>query len=108
MLNELINVNLTRYKSSLSDPDKPLQNDDPYSRARSVIVKLPKEDQKKLYDFIQLAIIDTVSTIFGTIDGSHFPETLDEDFVLKYGEEEIQGLLQDDLIELAEEMGVYS
>jgi len=98
---------LDRCKDSLRDPDKPLQNDEPWSRARSVLVKLPEEDREKVFGFLRLAAADTASLIFGTIDGSHFPQGIEEDFTLKYGGEEIQGFLQDAWIEIAQDAGVY-
>ncbi|WP_323866672.1 hypothetical protein [Xenorhabdus szentirmaii] len=47
---------------------------------------------------------DTASTIFGTIDGSHFPPNINGDFTLLYEDEEIQGNLQDLFIEKYEDL----
>lgn len=107
ILSELLNETLEYYKNSLSDPGKSIGDGDPYSKARSVIIKLPVEEREKVFNFLRLVIIDTTSTILGTIDGSHFPPNIDGDFTLEYEGEEIQGSLQDELIAKCEAIGVY-
>lgn len=48
---------------------------------------------------------DSVSTIFGVLDGTTFIEGLDEDFIVSYGGAEVQGYLQDYFIQKIEEEG---
>lgn len=107
ILSELLNETLEYYKDSLSDSGKSTGDDDPYSKARGVITKLPIEEREKVFNFLRLVIVDTASTILGTIDGSHFPPNIDGDFTLEYEGEEIQGSLQDELIGKCEAIGVY-
>lgn len=108
ILSELIGDVFENYKKNLSKPDDIEEHgSDPYSRARSALRHLSAEDKQAVFDFIRLAMIDTSSVIFGTIDGSHFPEDIDGDFSLKYEGEEIQGSLQDELISQAEDLGLY-
>ena len=107
ILDELLNERLEYYKNNLSNSSEPINGDDPYARARSIIIKLSNEEQKKIFNFLRLVMIDTMSAIFGTIDGSHFPPNISGDFILEYDGDEIQGSLQDELIAKAEEIGVY-
>lgn len=60
------------------------------------------------FKFIDLAIVDSTSVIFGTLDGSHFPDGIDGDIIVDYKGEEIQGSLQDLFIEKAEDRGIYN
>lgn len=106
-LSEILGESLNYYIDNLTDSSKSIGDEDPYARARSVIIKLSTEEQKKIFKFLRLVIIDTISTIFGTIDGSHFPPNIDGDFILEYDGIEIQGSLQDELISSAEVMGIY-
>ncbi|MBW7982459.1 hypothetical protein [Enterobacillus tribolii] len=107
LLSELLGETLNYYISNLTDSAKSVGDDDPYSRARSVIKKLSLEEQEKIFNFLKLVIVDTTSTVLGTIDGSHFPPNIDGDFTLEYEGDEIQGSLQDELISKAEEIGIY-
>lgn len=45
--------------------------------------------------------------ILGTLDGVHFPDDIDGNFIVAYDEEEIQGDLMDIFIEKAQEKNVY-
>ncbi|MGQ7249541.1 hypothetical protein ACUN9Y_19680 [Halomonas sp. V046] len=108
IFSELLGEVFESYKKNLSKPDDAdKQGSDPYSRARNALRDLSTEDKQAIFDFIRLAMVDTSSVIFGTIDGSHFPENIDRDFSLEYDGEKIHGSLQDELISLAEDQGVY-
>lgn len=107
LLSELLDEGLQYYKVNLSDSSQPINEADPFSRLRSIVVGLSNNDQEKIFNFLRIVMEDTMSTIFGTIDGSHFPPNINGDFVLTYNGEEIQGTLQDELIEKAEELGIY-
>ena len=107
LLSELLGETLPYYISNLTDSAKSVGDDDPYSRARCALRKLSPEDKQKIFHFLKVVIVDTTSTILGTIDGSHFPPNIDGDFTLDYESDEIQGSLQDALLSKAEEMGVY-
>ncbi|EMD9248482.1 hypothetical protein VWW32_003063 [Cronobacter dublinensis] len=102
---ELLEDNSARYRQLL---DKPANNDDDtYSRARNALAKLNEKDKEYVFAFIDLAIADSASVIFGTLDGTHFPDGIEDDFIVTYKSEEIQGSLQDIFIEKAEDKGVY-
>ena len=107
LLAELLGDTLNYYIDNLSDLSKSNGDEDPYSRARSVIHKLSPEEQEKIFNFLRLVIVDTTSTVLGTIDGSYFPPNIDGHFKLEYDGDEIQGFLQDKLISRSEELGVY-
>lgn len=107
LLSILLDDTLEYYKIHLSDSSEPTNDDDPFARARSIITKLSDKDQEKIFNFLRIVIVDTMSTIFGTIDGSRFPPNISGDFILEYDGDEIQGSLQDELIAKAEEIGVY-
>ncbi|MFC0228460.1 hypothetical protein [Serratia aquatilis] len=69
--------------------------------------QLSNEQKILLNSFLKIVIADTASTIFGTIDGSHFVKNLNKDFKLIYDDLEVQGDLQDIFIERAEQEGIY-
>ncbi|AWK40316.1 hypothetical protein GPY51_23740 [Photorhabdus laumondii subsp. laumondii] len=106
IFSELFDDNLPRYQNSLTRPID--NNDDVYANARKALSKLDDQDKTAIFDFFKVVIPDTSSTIFGTIDGSHFPPNIDGDFTLIYGDEEIQGSLQDLFIEKAENKGIFN
>ncbi|MCW7550638.1 hypothetical protein OO184_22575 [Photorhabdus sp. APURE] len=106
IFSELFNDNLLRYQNSLISPIN--NNDDVYAKARKALSKLDDQDKKAIFDFFKVVISDTSSTIFGTIDSSHFPPNIDGDFTLTYEDEEIQGNLQDLFIEKSENKGIFN
>ncbi|RQW70352.1 hypothetical protein EBB56_13495 [Halomonas sp. YLB-10] len=109
ILSELLEDVFESYRSRLSNSSVVNKDqNDPYSRARQALNKMSTEERQAIFNFIKLAMVDTSSLIFGTIDGSHFPKNIDGDFSLEYKKDEIQGSLQDALIAKAEELGVYN
>ncbi|QVM92208.1 hypothetical protein JYG34_04045 [Pseudomonas entomophila] len=60
-----------------------------------------------MLDFISLAMADAVSIVFGTLDGTHFPDGLSGDFAVSCDGEKISGDLQGYFLERAEEKGIY-
>ena len=103
---ELFDDNSLRYKQSLK---KQANNDtDVYAKARNALSKLSDSDKDDVLKFIDLAIADSASVIFGTLDGTHYPDNIDGDFVVTYKDDEIQGSLQDIFIEKAEDKGIYN
>lgn len=103
---ELFNDNSMRYKQSLK---KPVNNDkDVYAKARNALAKLSDQDKDNLLRFIDVAIADSASVILGTLDGTHYPENIDGDFIVTYNDDEIQGNLQDIFIEKVEDKGIYN
>ncbi|KKB04910.1 hypothetical protein [Pantoea anthophila] len=103
---ELFEDNSVRYKQSLK---KAINNDnDVYAKARSALAKLSEVDKDAVLNFIDVAIADTASVILGTLDGTHFPDNIDGDFIVTYKNNEVQGSLQDLFIEKAEEKDIYS
>jgi len=107
LLSELLGHTLPYYISNLTDSAKLAGDDDPYSRARCALRKLSTADQEKIFNFLKVVIVDTASSVLGTLDGTYFPSNIQGDFTLEYEGDEIQGSLQDELISKAEEMGVY-
>ncbi|AYH47464.1 hypothetical protein B6N31_07075 [Dickeya fangzhongdai] len=106
IFNETLEDNFLRYKNSLTKaPDEGVYV---YAKARRALSSLSDEDKEAIFDFFKITITDTASLILGTIDGSHFPPGIDDDFKLIYGDEEIQGDLQDLFIEKAEDKGIYN
>ncbi|WEP45550.1 hypothetical protein NNQ27_01045 [Cronobacter dublinensis subsp. infanticibi] len=102
---ELLEDNSKRYRQLL---DKPGNNDgDTYSRARNALAKLSEKEKEFVFSFIDMAIADSASVIFGTLDGVYFPDGIKDDFIVTYKNEEIQGSLQDIFIEKAEGKGIY-
>lgn len=104
---ELLDDVFISYKKNLTDLSKKNNSGDPYSKMRNALAKLSNEEQVSIFNFIRLAMVDTSSVIFGTLDGSHFPPNIDGDFIVSYNGDEIQGSLQDELISIAEEKGIY-
>lgn len=107
LLSELLGHTLPYYISNLTDSAKLAGDDDPYSRARCALRKLSTADQEKIFNFLKVVIVDTASSVLGTLDGTYFPSNIQGNFTLEYEGDEIQGSLQDELISKAEEMGVY-
>lgn len=50
---------------------------------------------------------DSASVILGTLDGVHFPDDLDGDFIVTCDGDEIQGDLMDLFIEKAQDNNIY-
>lgn len=107
LTSEILDDVFMSYKKNLTDLSKENDNGDPYSKMRNSLAKLSSEDQISVFNFIRLTMVDTSSVIFGTLDGSHFPPNIDGDFTVSYNGDEIQGSLQDELISIAEEKGIY-
>ncbi|MBD2780381.1 hypothetical protein ID852_15935 [Xenorhabdus sp. 42] len=103
IFNELFHDDFLSYKDILTTPSDNNQ-DGIYSRAKIALSKLDNEDQSAILNFFRIIMADTASTIFGTIDGSHFPPNINGDFTLLYEDEEIQGNLQDLFIEKYEDL----
>ncbi|PHM24531.1 hypothetical protein [Xenorhabdus innexi] len=106
VFSELFDDNFMNYQDNLTKSSSNNQ-DGIYSRAKKALSKLDNEDQTAIFNFFKVIMSDTASTIFGTIDGSHFPPNIDGDFTLLYEDEEIQGSLQDLFIEKAEDKDIY-
>ncbi|CAI8946927.1 hypothetical protein D3C76_1215220 [compost metagenome] len=105
IFNELYTKNLEQYRNSLS---KPLNNDnDPYAKARNAMATLSDNDRANIFAFFNVIIADSASVVLGTLDGVHFPDGVDGDFVVTCDGEEIQGDLLDIFIEKAQESNVY-
>lgn len=103
---ELFDDNSVRYKKSLK---KSVNNDtDVYAKARNALAKLSDADKDDVLKFIDVVIADSASVILGTLDGSHYPDTIDGDFIVTYKDDEIQGSLQDLFIEKVENKGIYN
>ncbi|WP_339502207.1 hypothetical protein [Pseudomonas silesiensis] len=105
IFNELFDKNLQQYVESLS---KPFNNDsDPYAKARNALAALSDEAKADVFAFFKVIIADSASVILGALDGVHFPDDIDGEFVVAYDGEEVQGDLMDIFIEKAQENSVY-
>ncbi|MNI92986.1 hypothetical protein D3C73_1508660 [compost metagenome] len=60
-----------------------------------------------MFAFFNVIIADSASVVLGTLDGVHFPDDLDGDFIVSCDGEEIQGDLMDIFIERAQEKNIY-
>ncbi|WP_212627206.1 hypothetical protein [Pseudomonas sp. PP3] len=105
IFNELYTKNLEQYRDSLT---KPINNEnDPYAKARNALATLSDHDRANVFDFFKVIIADSTSVVLGALDGVHFPDGIDGDFVVTCDGEEIQGDLLDIFIEKAQESNVY-
>lgn len=103
IFNELFVDNAKRYQHSLRQPVALNEGNDIFAQARQALTALSDAEKDTVLKFIDVVIADTASTIFGTLDGTHFPNDIDGDFTLTYKNDEIQGSLQDIFIALTEE-----
>ena len=103
---ELLEKNFSQYKHSLLRPVN--ADKDSYARARNSLALLSDDQKNDVIDFLKLVIADSASVLLGALDGVHFPDDLEGDFIVTVDGEEIQGDLQDIFIEKAQEEGVYS
>lgn len=102
---ELFEKNFPQYKDSLT---KPANGDkDPYARARNALASLNDTQKLDVINFLKVVIADSASVVLGTLDGVHFPDNLEGDFVVQLDGGDIQGDLQDIFIERSQENGVY-
>jgi len=100
---EILKVNLQHYKTAYQDIEI---TDDMSTESKEkikFIQSLSDMDKSIFYSHIQQVIIDTLSNIFGIIDGSSYLEGFtDGEFELKYGKDikkVISGSLQDVFLE---------
>ncbi|OII56432.1 hypothetical protein BIW19_17890 [Pseudomonas putida] len=106
IFSELFERNFSQYKDSLT---KPVNGDkDPYARARNSLALLSETQRMDVVNFLRVVMADSVSVVLGALDGVHFPDNLEGDFLVTVDGEEIQGDLQDMFIEKAQEDDIYS
>ena len=96
---------IPRYRKTLNAP--PDTGLDVCARTRNALAILSHEEREDVLGFISLAMADAVSIVFGTLDGTHFPDGLAGDFVVSRDGEVISGELQDSFLERVEEKGIY-
>ncbi|MFI7859475.1 hypothetical protein ACIF8Z_21205 [Pseudomonas promysalinigenes] len=106
IFSELFDRNFSQYKDALT---KPVNGDkDSYARARNALALLSDDQKHDVINFLKVAIADSASVLLGTLDGVHFPDNLEGDFVVSLDGEDIQGDLQDLFIEKAQDDGIYN
>ena len=106
VFSELYGKNFSQYKDSLT---KPVNGDkDSYARARNALASLSEAQKLDVVNFLKVVMADSASVILGTLDGVHFPDNLEGEFVLSVDGNEIQGDLQDIFIDKAQEEGFYN
>ncbi|NEN75484.1 hypothetical protein F9B74_03975 [Pelistega sp. NLN82] len=98
---ELMNSVFQYYVETLNKKSE--KSSDLYGRMRALINNLDNEQKDIIFKFIRNTIIDTASTILGTIDGTTFLKNADGIYILKYENQEIQGCLQDYFLAKAED-----
>ena len=101
---ELFIEMLAQYKKNLDNKIDEYKESS-FCKVKNIFSKLDKEEKLNFLNFIKLVMADSVSTIFGVLDGTTFIEGLDEDFIVSYGGAEVQGYLQDYFIQKIEEEG---
>lgn len=68
---------------------------------------LSDHDRSNIVAFFSVIIADSISVVLGTLDGVHFPDGIDGDFVVTCDGEETQNDLVDIFIEKPQEINVY-
>lgn len=102
---ELFEENFNRYKDILNQPTD--DGKDSFARARNALASLDETERFQVINFLKVVIFDSASVILGTLDGVHFPNNIDGDFLLFCDGKEIQGSLADIFIEKAQDAGIY-
>lgn len=103
---EIVNTNMEYYSTAYDDTD--IQDNYPteIKNRISFVQSLDPDRKKILLSYMRQIIIDTISNVFGIIDGSSYLEDFNEgDFELKYGnhiKQIISGDLQDLFLEFVE------
>jgi len=105
IFNELYGKNFSQYTESLSKPVN--TGTDPYAKARNALASLSSDEKADVFAFFKVVMADSASVILGTLDGVHFPDDLDGDFIVTCDGDEIQGDLMDLFIEKAQDNNIY-
>ncbi|GKX52717.1 hypothetical protein SOASR029_30260 [Budvicia aquatica] len=92
IFNDLMIETIQQYKDNLSLDDSSISG---FIKMRSIYSKLSENEKIILLDYFRVITFNSVSTILGLVDGTSFMQGIDEDLKLFYGDEEIQGDLQD-------------
>lgn len=100
---ELFGDNLKQYSERLNRQDPESYHEGAFSQVNKIFVNLSEKEKQSVIDMMKIVMTDTASTIFGTLDGTHFVNNIDEDFQLIYDNEEIRGDLQDHFLALVED-----
>lgn len=105
IFSELFDKNFEQYKEALS---RSVNTDtDLYAKARNALASLSDAQRSQVIEFFKVVIADSASVVLGTLDGVHFPDNFEGDFVVTCNGNEIQGDLMDIFIENAQDGGVY-
>jgi len=93
----------TDYQNMLTNTDD--ATDPTWKEILSLFKNLTKEQKESFLNFLRLIQVNTVSHIFGILDGSTYLDESRETFVLKTesSEDAINGDLQDLFLEMEEE-----
>ncbi|CRL65551.1 hypothetical protein [Proteus vulgaris] len=100
---ELFEDNLKLYSERLNRQVQESQNRGTSSQVNKFFVNLSEKERQLIINMLKIAMTDTASIIFGTLDGTHFVNNINKDFQLIYDDEEIQGDLQDHFLALVED-----
>lgn len=100
IFNEIFDDNIVHYEEILRANDA--RGADRYARLSRTLASLDEEGKKAVIGFFNVVAMDTASVIFGTIDGTHFPPGIENDYTLLADDEAVQGDLQDLFLEKAQ------
>ncbi|MBG3079705.1 hypothetical protein I4632_05620 [Proteus mirabilis] len=100
---ELFEDNFKLYSERLNRQVQESQHKGSFSQVNKIFVNLSEKEKQSVIDMMKIVMTDTASTIFGTLDGTHFVNNINKDFQLIYDDEEIQGDLQDHFLALVED-----
>lgn len=103
LYDELFEENFNRYKEILNQPVD--HGKDSFARARNALALLDETERSQVIDFLKVVMFDSASMILGTLDGVHFPDNLEGDFLLLCDGKEIQGSLADIFVGKAQDAG---
>jgi hypothetical protein len=95
ILSEVLDSNVRFYREALEGSEEAT---DPYWIAsRSFYSRLPAAEREVVIRMMQQSAVDTISNIFGILDGTSTLEAYSEDFKLTYGArgKKLNGDLQD-------------
>ena len=91
----VIKENLSLYNSILTETSRETVSDDYWKNTLNLYDSLGTENRQGLLTIMHQVQIDTLSNLLGIIDGTTFLTDEEGDFQLKFGDNELSGLLQD-------------
>ncbi|PSU16341.1 transposase [Photobacterium kishitanii] len=102
----VIDDNLTIYKDLFKNTDADHVSDLYWKESLTFFKKLSDEEKETMFKIMRQVSVDTVSNIFGILDGISYLEGQSGDFLLTVDnkQEQLNGDLQDIFLEIEEEL----